>query len=67
VTVGVLVRAEQMQGNMGLVADHPAAVSGCDVEDISRAHLDDLPLSIAAVARPETTMPTSSTGQIEPG
>jgi hypothetical protein len=41
VTVGVLVRAEQMQRDIGLVADHPAVVSGCDVEDISGAHLDD--------------------------
>src|SRR5262249_19052287 len=40
-TVGVVVCAEKMQGNIGLVADHPAVVSGRDVEDISLAHLGD--------------------------
>src|SRR5215831_10934049 len=41
VMVGVVVRAEKMQGDVGLVADHPTVVSGCDVEDVSRAHLGD--------------------------
>src|SRR5712671_6074339 len=40
-TVGVVVRAEKMEGNVGLVADHPAVVSGRNVEDVSRAHLGD--------------------------
>src|ERR1700726_4705656 len=39
--VGVMVRAEKMQGDVRLVADPPAVVSGCDVEDVSRAHLGD--------------------------
>src|SRR5260370_32020951 len=40
-TVGVVVRAEEMQGNVGLVAGHPAVGSGCDVEDVSRAQFGD--------------------------
>jgi hypothetical protein len=39
--VGVVIRAEKMQGDIGLVADHPAVVSRCDVKDISRAHFSD--------------------------
>src|ERR1700726_2665577 len=39
--VGVMVRAEKMQGDVRLAADHPAVVSRCDVEDVSRAHLGD--------------------------
>src|ERR1700730_17756856 len=30
-----------MQGDVGLVANHPAVVSRCDVDDISRGHLGD--------------------------
>src|SRR5215471_21746995 len=40
-TVGVVVRAEKMQGDVRLVTDHPAVVSGCDVEDVSRTQLCD--------------------------
>jgi hypothetical protein len=40
-TVGVVARTEEMQGDVGLVADHPAVVSGCNVEDVPRAHLSD--------------------------
>src|ERR1700736_5475825 len=39
--VGVVVRAEKMQRDVGLVPDHPAVVSGCDMEEVSRAHLKD--------------------------
>ena len=60
-----MVRAEEMQGNVRLVADHPAVVSGCDVDDISRRNSVTVPLSIAAVAHPETTMPTCSTKQLD--
>src|SRR6516225_5339636 len=40
-TVGVVVRAEKMQGDVRFVADHPAVVSGCDVEDVPRTQLCD--------------------------
>src|SRR5215470_14607591 len=33
-----------MQRDIRLIADHPAIVAGCDVEDITRAHLDDAPV-----------------------
>jgi hypothetical protein len=36
-TVGVVVRAKEMQGDVRLLTDHPAVVSGCDVEDVPRA------------------------------
>jgi hypothetical protein len=39
--VGVVVRAEKMQGDVGLVANHPAVVSWSNVEDVSRAHLSN--------------------------
>src|ERR1700730_13453279 len=39
--VGVVVRAEKMQGDVGLVADHPAVVSWSNVEDVSRAHISN--------------------------
>src|SRR5271156_3405232 len=40
-TVGVVIRAEKMEGDVGLVADHPAVVTRRDVEDVSRAYLGD--------------------------
>jgi hypothetical protein len=38
-TVGVVVRTEKMQGDIRLVADHPAVVSRRDVEDVSLVQL----------------------------
>src|SRR6266478_7195748 len=40
--VGVVVRTEKMQRDVGLIPDHPAVVSRRDVEDVSRAHLSDV-------------------------
>src|SRR5215472_7616146 len=40
-TVGVAVRAVKMQGDIGLVPDHPAIVSRRDVKDVSRAQFGD--------------------------
>src|SRR5215467_16183896 len=40
-TVGVVVRAQEMQRDIWFVPDHPAVVSWCDVEDVPRAHLGD--------------------------
>src|SRR5215467_3725499 len=39
--IGVVVRAEKMQGDIRPVAEHPAVVSRCDVKDVSRAHFSD--------------------------
>ena len=35
----VTFRAEKMQRDIGLVADHPAVVAGADIKEISSAHL----------------------------
>src|SRR5712671_2715748 len=40
--VGVVVRTEKMQRDVGLIPDHPAVASRRDVEDVSRAHLIDV-------------------------
>jgi hypothetical protein len=38
---GVFPSAREMQGDVRLIAYHPTIVSGRDVENISRLHLDN--------------------------
>jgi|SRR5579859_4198334 len=38
---GVILRAEQMDGNIRLVADHPTIVPRWNIENVSRFHFDD--------------------------
>src|SRR5581483_2751961 len=55
---------QEMQRDVRLVADHPTVVRHRrDVEHVARFHFDHAASSNATVARPETTIPTCSTGQ----
>src|SRR5204863_8253215 len=61
---GIRIRAHQVNRNVRLVAHHPAVMPRRDVKHVSTFISNTRPSSIAAVARPEITIPTCSTAQL---
>jgi hypothetical protein len=53
--------AKKMQRNIWFIADDPTVVSRCNVENVPALISMTRPSSIAAVALPDTTIPTCST------
>ena len=47
---GVTLAAEDVEGDVGLIADHPAVVSGRDVEEVASPHHHFASSSILATA-----------------